>query len=134
MMRAGAEAARAVDSKCKLLGVTILTSHDRASLASLGLDEEPRSAVRRLALLARRAGLDGVVCSPQEIELVRRECGEDFLIVTPGIRPTHSALGDQKRVLSPAEALWVGANHLVVGRPITGADDPAEAARRLFDE
>jgi orotidine-5'-phosphate decarboxylase len=132
MMRAGADAARSVDARCKLLGVTILTSHDRRSLAALGLDEEPRDAVRRLAMSAREAGLDGVVCSPQEIELVRQECGDDFLIVTPGIRPVHAELGDQKRVLSPSAALQAGANFLVVGRPITQASDPAQAASDLF--
>ncbi len=134
MMRAGTQAAREVDGACKLLGVTILTSHDRASLAALGLDEEPRDAVRRLALSARESGLDGVVCSPHEIELVRRECGAEFLIVTPGIRPAQAEMGDQKRILSPREALSQGADFLVVGRPITQAINPAQAAERLFDE
>lgn len=134
MMEAGAQAAREVDARCRLLGVTVLTSHDRNSLRTIGLDEEPRDAVRRLALLARQAGMDGVVCSAHEIELVRRECGTDFLIVTPGIRPVGAEAGDQKRVLSPRGAVEAGADFLVVGRPITQAPDPARAARGLFDE
>jgi orotidine-5'-phosphate decarboxylase len=135
MMRAGAEAARGEGGEggdSKILGVTILTSHDRASLARMGLDEEPRTAVRRLALLAREAGLDGVVCSPHEIEDVRRECGRGFLIVTPGIRPAQAEAGDQKRILSPRQALDRGADYLVIGRPITAAPDPAHAARNVF--
>jgi orotidine-5'-phosphate decarboxylase len=133
MMKSGAQAAREIDARCRIIGVTILTSHDRASLALLGLDEEPRDAVRRLALLAREAELDGVVCSPHEIELVRAECGADFLIVTPGIRATNQSMGDQKRVLTPAQAIERGADYLVVGRPITAAPNPIEAARHLFD-
>lgn len=133
MMRAAGEAAREQNASTKIIGVTILTSHDEPSLHALGLNDSPRDAVRRLALLARESGLDGVVCSPQEIELVREECGADFLIVTPGIRPAGSAIGDQKRVLSPREALDKGADWLVIGRPITGASDPAAAARELFN-
>lgn len=132
MMRAGGDAAREINSATKIIGVTILTSHDRASLARLGLDEEAESAVRRLALLAREAGLDGVVCSPHEIEAVRRECGADFLIVTPGVRPSGSERGDQKRVMTPQQAMDEGADYLVIGRPITGAADPARAAREIF--
>jgi orotidine-5'-phosphate decarboxylase len=131
MMKAAHQAAREVNASTRIIGVTVLTSHDRASLAHLGLDEEPRDAVRRLALLAREAGLDGVVCSPQEIELVRRECGDDFLLVTPGIRPANAELGDQKRVLTPKEAVQAGANWLVIGRPITAAPNPAQAAQEI---
>jgi orotidine-5'-phosphate decarboxylase len=103
-------------------------------LQGIGLDEEPRDAVRRLALLAREAGLDGVVCSPQEIELVREECGPEFLLVTPGIRPAGGDMGDQKRVLTPHQAVDAGANWLVVGRPITAAPDPAASARAIYNE
>ena len=132
MMRAAADAARAVNADVKIIGVTILTSHDGDSLQKIGLSETPDQAVPRLARLAREAGLDGVVCSAREIEPVRAACGDDFLLVTPGIRPAHSDLGDQKRVLSPRAALEAGANYLVVGRPITGASDPVAAARELF--
>ncbi len=139
MMRAAREAIDDASSdtsstRSQVIGVTILTSHDRASLARLGLDEEPQSAVRRLATLAREANLDGVVCSPHEIEAVRQECGADFLIVTPGVRPANAELGDQKRVMTPREARDVGANWLVVGRPITGASDPIEAAQNIARE
>lgn len=133
MMRAAAEAAKEVNSSSKVIGVTILTSHDRPSLERIGLDEEPEAAVRRLARLAREAGLDGVVCSAREIKAVREECGEDFLLVTPGIRPATAAIGDQKRVMTPAEAIKAGADWLVVGRPITGAEDVVTAAKGLFD-
>ena len=81
--------------------------------------------------LAKSAGIDGVVCSPQEIAAVRAACGRDFLIVTPGVRPAGGALGDQKRVMTPEEALKAGADLLVIGRPITGAPDPAAAARQI---
>lgn len=133
MMRAAVDATREVDPNVHLIGVTILTSHDADSLARLGLSESPREAVLRLSELARQAGLDGVVCSPREILPVRARCGDDFLLVTPGIRPQNSDPGDQKRTLSPLEALQAGANFLVVGRPITGASDPVAAAKRLFD-
>jgi len=133
MMRAAVESAREIDAQTKVIGVTILTSHDAASLQALGLNEEPEAAVRRLARLAREAGLDGVVCSAREIAAVRKECGDDFLLVTPGIRPAGAALGDQKRVMTPREAMDAGADWLVVGRPITDASDPAQAAQALFD-
>ncbi len=131
MMRAANDAIKSVNSSTRLIGVTVLTSHDRESLARLGLDEEPQSVVRRLARLAQEAGLDGVVCSPQEIVAVREECGADFLLVTPGIRPATAELGDQKRVMTPREAVDLGANYLVIGRPITAADDPAGAAQEI---
>ena len=133
MMRRAADAAREENPAVKIIGVTILTSHDEASLKLIGLDEAPTKGVLRLAELAQKSGLDGVVCSPLEIALVRQNCGADFLIVTPGVRPHDTELGDQKRVLTPQKALDAGANWLVVGRPITGAVDPVEAARTLFD-
>ncbi len=133
MMRAAVDATREVDPNVHLIGVTILTSHDADSLSRLGLRESPREAVLRLAELSRQAGLDGVVCSPREILPVRSRCGDDFLLVTPGIRPVNSDIGDQKRTLSPREALQAGANYLVVGRPITGSSDPVSAVKRLFD-
>ncbi len=133
MMRAAADAAREINPDVKVIGVTILTSHDSDSLQKIGLSETPEQAVPRLAALAQEAGLDGVVCSAREIALVRAACGDDFLLVTPGIRPANSERGDQKRVLTPSEAIKAGANYLVVGRPITGAADPVKAAQTLFD-
>ena len=133
MMRAAVEAAKSENAAAKVIGVTILTSHDSASLFNLGIEESPRQAVLRLAELAQKAGLDGVVCSALEILPVRAHCGDDFLLVTPGIRPRNSQLGDQKRVLTPSEALKAGADYLVVGRPITGAANPVLAAQKLFD-
>ena len=116
-----------------MIGVTVLTSHDAASLQNIGINEAPRQAVLRMAELAQKAGLDGVVCSALEILPVRAHCGDKFLLVTPGIRPKNTSKGDQKRVLTPSEALKAGADYLVVGRPITGAVDPASAAKNLFE-
>ena len=132
MMRAAIEAARAEREDAIVIGVTILTSHDSVALQELGLNEEPAQAVRRLALLAREAGLQGVVCSPMEIEDVRAECGDNFLLVTPGVRPAGANIGDQKRVMTPRAAMDAGADWLVIGRPITAADDPAQAARDII--
>ena len=133
MMRAAADAAREENSAAKIIGVTILTTHDAADLRELGLSETPDAGVLRLAELAQKSGLDGVVCSPLEIEKIRAACGDDFLIVTPGVRPANAELGDQKRVLTPQAALDAGADWLVVGRPITGASDPVAAAKNLFN-
>lgn len=133
MMHAAAQAAKSENPDVKIIGVTILTSHDSASLVNLGINEPPRQAVLRLAELAQKAGLDGVVCSALEILPVRAHCGDDFMLVTPGIRPRNTELGDQKRVLTPREAIKAGANYLVIGRPITGATDPTAAAQKLFD-
>jgi orotidine-5'-phosphate decarboxylase len=114
-----------------VVAVTVLTSLDAAALKETGVDAGPADQVARLARLAREAGLDGVVCSPQEIELVRRECGKEFLIVTPGIRGADDAKGDQARTATPEGAVRAGADYLVVGRPITAASDPAAAADRI---
>lgn len=139
MMRAfgdGARAAAAAAGRAapKLIAVTVLTSLDAAALSGIGLAGSPREAALRLAVLARTSGLDGVVCSPEEIEAIRSACGEDFLLVVPGIRPAGSGGGDQKRVATPADAIRAGADLLVVGRPITGARDPAAAARAIVAE
>jgi orotidine-5'-phosphate decarboxylase len=134
MMRAAREAIADADPRPKLLAVTILTSLDSADLAALGLQGTARERVVRLAALAHSCGLDGVVCSPEEIEAVRAACGPDFLIVTPGVRPEGAALADQRRVKTPGEALRAGADILVIGRPITAAADPAEAARAIAAE
>ena len=133
MMRAASDAAKSENPAAKIIGVTILTSHDSASLQNIGINESPRQAVLRMAELAQKAGLDGIVCSALEILPVRAHCGDDFLLVTPGIRPKNAGFGDQKRVLTPSEAIKAGADYLVIGRPITGASDPAAAAQKLFD-
>ena len=131
MMRAGLEAAKSVSPSTKVIAVTMLTSLADEDLPPLGLQPSVGDQVVRLATLARQCGLDGVVCSAHEIVRLRKELGADFLLVVPGIRPAGSALGDQRRVMGPAEALGAGANILVIGRPITGAPDPAQAARDI---
>jgi len=118
----------------RVLAVTVLTSLDRAALAELGLEREPDEIVVSWARLAQRSGLTGVVASAREAAAVRRECGDEMCIVTPGIRPASSGTDDQRRVLSPAEAIRAGADILVVGRPVTRADNPAEAAQRIVEE
>lgn len=115
----------------KVLGVTMLTSLDDAAVTEVGFNGNSADNVRRLAKLTQKAGLDGVVCSAKEIEIVRQECGPDFDLMVPGIRPAGADIGDQKRVMTPEEALHIGATHLVIGRPITQADDPASFALSL---
>jgi orotidine-5'-phosphate decarboxylase len=132
MMQAAAQAAAEFTPRPKVLGVTVLTSLGAADLETLGLRASPLEQVARLARLAKHAGLDGVVCSPKEIAAVRAACGEDFLIVTPGVRPHGAAPADQRRVMAPGEALQAGADILVIGRPITGESDPAAAARAIL--
>ncbi|HXI99841.1 MAG TPA: orotidine-5'-phosphate decarboxylase [Micropepsaceae bacterium] len=134
MMRAAVDAAASVPPRPKVLAVTVLTSLEAADLAAMGISGSPLDQVVRLAKLAQASGIDGVVCSPQEIEAVRTACGPDFLIVTPGVRPAGGALDDQRRVMTPKQAIAAGADFLVIGRPITGAADPAEAARAILRE
>jgi orotidine-5'-phosphate decarboxylase len=118
----------------RLLAITILTSHDEGSLEQVGLNGSVHDAVRRLALLAMEAGVDGVVASPHEVGIIREACGTEFLIVTPGIRPAGAVAGDQVRAATPAAALAAGADLVVVGRPITAAEDPAAAADAIGRE
>ncbi len=132
MMKAAA-GARA-DERTRLLAITVLTSHDEGTLAGIGLAGPIAEAVPRLARLAAASGMDGAVASPQEVSLIRAACGPDFLIVTPGIRPAGAAKGDQARLATPAAALAAGADYLVVGRPITEAEDPATAADAIVRE
>ncbi len=133
MMKSAAETAteeakRLGVARPRLLGVTVLTSLDRGDLEATGVKADPSEQVLRLAALARESGLDGVICSPLEIAALRKACGRDFVLMVPGIRPAGTASGDQKRVMTPGEAVRLGANHLVIGRPITEAADPASAA------
>jgi orotidine-5'-phosphate decarboxylase len=137
MMTAAAEAAISTATRLGrerplVIGVTVLTSLDDSSLAEVGVQSSARDQVVRLASLAKDSGLDGVVASPLEIQDIRRACGKDFLIVTPGIRPpSQTGKDDQVRTLGPAEALEAGANYLVIGRPITAAPDPRAAAEDI---
>lgn len=134
MMQAAREAAHSVARPPKVLGVTVLTSFAEDDLAQVRQEGPLASQVVHLARLAQEARLDGVVCSPWEAEAVRAACGPGFLIVTPGVRPASAALGDQSRVMTPAEALRAGADSLVIGRPITAAADPAAAAKAIAEE
>jgi orotidine-5'-phosphate decarboxylase len=132
-LAAGAERMRV--PKPRLLAVTILTSHDGRSLKrEVGLRGTPAAEVKRLALLAQAAGCDGVVCSPQEIGIVRKACGPGFIIVTPGVRPAGAPKQDQKRTLTAGQALAAGADFLVVGRPVTEAADPAAAVEAMAQD
>ena len=137
MMRASADAAsenavKTGKNRALIVGVTILTSLDQNDLSSIGVAGNVADQAVRLAELAQKSGLDGIVCSPHEIELIRKACGPDFTLVVPGIRPAGSASGDQKRVLTPKEARDLGASYLVIGRPITEAADPKTAAGAIL--
>jgi orotidine-5'-phosphate decarboxylase len=135
MMRAAAEAAKESGAaRPALLGITVLTSLDDSDLDAVGQRGPVGDQAERLALLAREAGLDGVVCSPHEIARLRKACGPGFKLVVPGIRPAWAAAGDQKRVMTPAEAVSLGADHLVIGRPISQAADPKAALGRILAE
>jgi len=128
------EAARRSRPAPLVIGVTMLTSLDERALAEIGFGGSVADQVGRLAALAEAAGLDGVVASPHEIEIIRRRCGRTFAIVTPGIRGAADARGDQSRTLSAADALAAGATYLVVGRPIIAAADPRAAAEKIAAE
>lgn len=131
-MRAAVEAASG--SGLCLLGVTVLTSMDEADLADAGYEYDPHTLVLRRAGQVRDAGMGGIVCSAAEAKAVRAIVGPDLAVVTPGIRPAGSDHGDQKRVVTPAEAIRFGASHLVVARPIVGASDRRAAAQAVLDE
>lgn len=114
-----------------LIGVTVLTSMEQHDLVSLGLDVTPEQQVKRLAQLSKNSGLDGVVCSAQESLMLKNELGSDFKLVTPGIRPAGSAVGDQKRIMTPVEAIRAGSDYLVIGRPITQAEHPSDVLAQM---
>ena len=139
MMQAAVDAAAEASAKLGtprplVLAVTVLTSLDEAELQGIGLTTPMPDQVRRLAILARHAGVDGVVCSPHEVADLRSLCGPDFKLVVPGIRPPGADVNDQKRVLTPTDAVAAGADYLVIGRPITAAADPVAAARAIAAE
>lgn len=116
-----------------VLAVTVLTSLSEAALAEVGVERTPAAQAALLGGLAREAGVQGVVCSPHEAALMRGLLGPEALVVTPGVRPAGADAGDQARVTTPAEALAAGASHLVIGRPVTAADDPASALARILE-
>jgi orotidine-5'-phosphate decarboxylase len=134
MLRAAAEAARDKSSAVQLLAVTVLTSMDEHDLSATGVQGQVVDQVVRLASMALEAGCAGVVSSAQEVRTLRAKLSGDFLAVTPGVRPAGSAHGDQARVVTPAEAVTSGATHIVVGRPITAAADPASEAEKILRE
>ena len=123
----------AMQGRSKLLAVTVLTALSEEDIKAVGYGFSMKEQVLRMARLTKDAGLAGIVCSSHEIEMIRSDLGSDFTLMVPGIRPHGAALGDQKRVMGPKDALDIGATHLVIGRPITGADDPAKAAQDILE-
>jgi orotidine-5'-phosphate decarboxylase len=134
MLRAGAEAAHAANPDCKVLAVTVLTSLDETGLSQVGVRGAVQDQVLRLAALAVASGCDGIVASVREAAMLRQEFGVRIIIVTPGIRPAGGDPADQARVATPADAIQAGADHIVVGRPITAAENPGQAVRAILGE
>ena len=118
----------------ELIAVTLLTSMAQEDLNGIGIEASPAQMVSRLAQLTQDSGLDGVVCSAQEAATLRQQCGKDFCLVTPGIRPVHAAANDQSRIMTPQAALQAGSSYLVIGRPITQAPDPLQALQDILKE
>jgi orotidine-5'-phosphate decarboxylase len=134
-LTAAKEAISDLLSPPKLLAITVLTSLNARELAlDLKIPLELSEYALNLALLGKESGIDGAVCSPQEVAQLRRVCGEDFLLVCPGVRPSWSSKGDQSRVMTPAQAIKAGADYLVIGRPITGAEEPKVAWTKICQE
>jgi len=131
MMTAAQEALAGLDKRPLLIAVTVLTSMSAEDLGEVGIADAPADQVLRLARLSQACKLDGVVCSAQEASMLRADLGSDFRLVTPGIRPAGAEAGDQRRVMTPAEALRAGATDLVIGRPITAANDPLDALKQI---
>ena len=131
MMEAAREAVAHAVRPPKLIAVTVLTSMAQEDLAELGVAATPAELVLRLATLARDSGMEGVVCSAQEAALLRKHCGSEFCLVTPGIRPAEASADDQSRIMTPRAALEAGASYLVIGRPITRAADPMLALQEI---
>lgn len=128
-----ARARDACPNETKLIAVTMLTSLDEQAIAEVGYQSNLAERVVQMAELTKRAGLDGVVCSSHEIKPIREACGDEFILMVPGIRPAGSSADDQKRMMTPKDAVDAGATHLVIGRPITQADHPADAAREILN-
>lgn len=134
MMSLAKEALETKSHRPLLIGVTILTSMNEETLRELGLQCSVEDQVMRLALLSKDAGLDGVVCSAQEVKILRSRLGKEFKLVTPGIRPGGSENDDQKRIMTPGQAIEAGSDYLVIGRPITQAEDPIQALKNIEEE
>ena len=134
MMETAREALENVTDRPKLIAVTVLTSMAQEDLQGIGITATPAEMVSRLAGLAKDSGLDGVVCSAQEATALRQQCGKDFCLVTPGIRPENAAANDQSRIMTPRAALAAGSSYLVIGRPITQAADPLAALKEITQD
>ena len=134
MMKASHDALATFDSPPKLIAVSVLTSMNDEQLKETGVNVSTKDQVQYLATLAKKAGLDGMVCSAHEAMLLRQSLGDEFLLVTPGIRPKGAEVGDQSRVMTPADAMKVGVDYIVVGRPITQSENPLEVIRTINDE
>jgi orotidine-5'-phosphate decarboxylase len=134
MLGAAREAIEQSAKRPKLIAVTLLTSMGQGDLTELGINGEPADVVMRLARLTKECGLDGVVCSPRETAMLRNNLGDDFLLVTPGIRPATASLDDQQRVATPLDAIRDGSSYLVIGRPVTKAPDPLQALEAIHNE
>ncbi len=134
MMMKAVEAARESEKRPKLLGVTVLTSMDQSAIGEVGIERKIEEEVVSLARLGKESGLEGVVASPNETGLIIKNLGNDLIIVTPGIRPTGAEKNDQKRVMTPKDAIMAGADYIVVGRPITETKDPLGAAKKIIKE
>jgi len=134
MMETAREALENVANRPKLIAVTVLTSMAQEDLQGIGITASPAEMVSRLAGLAKDSGLDGVVCSAQEASALRQQCGKDFCLVTPGIRPANAAADDQSRIMTPRSALEAGSSYLVIGRPITQAADPLIALKEISQD
>ncbi|HDG9823988.1 orotidine-5'-phosphate decarboxylase [Acinetobacter nosocomialis] len=132
MMETCVERLKVGNYQTQLIAVTVLTSMGREDLKDIGLDIEPVEQVKRLAKLTKESGLDGVVCSAQEAKILRELIGQDFSLVTPGIRPEGSNADDQKRIVTPKQAMLDGSTHLVIGRPITKAEDPTQMLKSIL--
>jgi orotidine-5'-phosphate decarboxylase len=134
MMQAAREGVARSGQQPLLIAVTVLTSMNQSALKQIGVQDELQNQVLRLAKLTKESGLDGVVCSAQEAEILRKSLGPDFCLVTPGIRPKSASLDDQSRVVTPAQAIALGASYLVIGRPITKAENPLLALNAIHQE
>lgn len=132
MMETCVERLKAGNYKTQLIAVTVLTSMGREDLKDIGLDIEPNEHVKRLAQLTKDSGLDGVVCSAQEAKMLRETIGQDFALVTPGIRPEGSNADDQKRIVTPKQAMLDGSTHMVIGRPITKSENPCQTLKDIL--